>query len=408
MIINDKSKNLESSGLQQQRAFMIKASGQAFRAISDSLYSDKPGSIVRELYSNAYDSHVLAGKRDIPAEIHLPTTFDPRFYVRDYGVGLSHEEILNLYSTYFDSTKRASNDQIGGFGLGSKTPFAYADQFIVTSWHGGYKRVYSAFISEDETPQIALLTDTLSNEPNGLQVEFGVKPADAHRFQEAARNQLRYFNPTPKFLGNVDITFAPRAPFMKGKDWEFFTASTVSHSAARIVVVGQVGYPVPDNNEGFNAALSPQARAFMSRSWIIHVPVGAVDVTVSRESIQMNKKTITYLAKKLDDVITELSVQVAAKLKKQPTKYLTYQWGKTYVSSFIGYRSWSPDAFAKAMMAATGVTDNDLVYKLDKDEEFEISPVSSYSLNADGGHLRSAKPIQYKGKGSVVNPNITI
>lgn len=87
--------------------------------------------MIRELSCNAKDAHVDAGKGDVPFEIHLPNDLEPWFAVTDFGIGLSHEDVTGLYRTYFDSTKTKSNDVTGQFGIGSKSPFAYVDQFTV-------------------------------------------------------------------------------------------------------------------------------------------------------------------------------------------------------------------------------------------------------------------------------------
>ena len=131
-----------------ESAFVIKASPLAFAIMSSNLYSDKIKAIVRELSCNARDAHVAAGKEDVPFDIHLPTYADPTFYIKDYGTGLSKEQIAGdhdehgnfvpgLYQTFFDAPKDKTNDMIGCLGLGSKTPFAYARQFTVESRYNG-------------------------------------------------------------------------------------------------------------------------------------------------------------------------------------------------------------------------------------------------------------------------------
>ena len=65
--------------------FKIKNSAAAFAVLSSSIYSNKIRAIIRELSCNAYDSHVAAGKADIPFHIHLPSTFECYFSIRDFG-----------------------------------------------------------------------------------------------------------------------------------------------------------------------------------------------------------------------------------------------------------------------------------------------------------------------------------
>ena len=139
MLLAKEKDSLETNRSEEQGTFRIKATGKAFRVLIDGLYANKAQSIVRELASNAFDSHIAA-KTSKPFFIHVPTTMRPEFYVRDYGIGMSHQKVMNLYSTLFDSDKDEDNDLVGMFGLGSKSPFAYTDQFYVTCYDGSEAR----------------------------------------------------------------------------------------------------------------------------------------------------------------------------------------------------------------------------------------------------------------------------
>ena len=112
--------------------FRIRNSAKAFKILSAGLYANKIRAIIRELTTNALDSHTAAGTTR-PVDVHLPSSLEPRFSVRDYGTGLDHDEVTNIYTTYFESTKTNSNDFVGALGLGSKTPFSYTDNFTVTA-----------------------------------------------------------------------------------------------------------------------------------------------------------------------------------------------------------------------------------------------------------------------------------
>ena len=70
--------------------------------------------------------------------------------VRDYGPGLSHDDMFRVFTRYGRSTKRDSNEVVGMLGIGSKSGFAYADTFTVVSRHGGRVRTYVAALDESE------------------------------------------------------------------------------------------------------------------------------------------------------------------------------------------------------------------------------------------------------------------
>ena len=139
--------------------FRIRNSAKAFNILSSGLYANKIRAIIRELSCNAIDSHVAAGRIETPFDVHLPNQLEPWFAIRDYGTGLSHEQVTNIYTTYFESTKTDSNAFIGALGLGSKSPFSYTDNFTVTAVKDGRKGIYTAFINEQGVPSIALMME---------------------------------------------------------------------------------------------------------------------------------------------------------------------------------------------------------------------------------------------------------
>ncbi len=77
---------------------------------ADKVYTHKERAVIRELACNAHDSHVIAGTQDIPFDVHLPTSLEPWFSLRDYGTGLEDHDIENIYGAIGVSTKRDSNE----------------------------------------------------------------------------------------------------------------------------------------------------------------------------------------------------------------------------------------------------------------------------------------------------------
>ena len=109
IIENDKSKVERFGGEGEEIQFSILSDPKAFAILISKLYNNKPEAIIRELSCNAADSHVEAGKENEPFTVHIPNGLEPYFSIRDYGVGLSHEDMMGLYATFFQSTKTGSN-----------------------------------------------------------------------------------------------------------------------------------------------------------------------------------------------------------------------------------------------------------------------------------------------------------
>lgn len=163
-------------------SFSEKNAAKLALILSSNLYSDKIGSIIRELCMNAYDAHVAAGTLDKPFKVVLPTQFQPTFTIEDYGTGLSYDDMLDLYTSYGESTKNTSNKFIGAFGLGSKSPFAYSSSFIVSSRYNGKKHAFQAYLNEQRMPTLKHLSTVDTLESNGLTIEIPVKQNDFYSF----------------------------------------------------------------------------------------------------------------------------------------------------------------------------------------------------------------------------------
>lgn len=322
MRLTETARDITRIGLSDQGSFGIKATGKAFRILSSSLYRDKIMAIVRELCCNALDSHVAAGCPDRPIYVGLPNNMSPYFLVRDYGTGMTHREMMGLYTTYFDSTKVRRDDQIGALGLGSKAPFSYTDSFTVTVWSGRERRDYCAFIAEDGTPSIALLGKDSDRSERGVQVSVPVPRVEDHAaFSLRASVILGRFTPEPVVEGNPSFAFARRTVMMKGKHWEMcaphpaFEQLGLGNTATALM--GPVGYPitsVPLQD------ITAQRIADL-RGLEVQFPMGAVDIMAGREDLSYDRRTIETVTKVLLDINAEFHHVAQSALDTCATAY---------------------------------------------------------------------------------------
>jgi hypothetical protein len=297
MKITANEQAIEASGLGQTSNFGIKNSAAAFQLLSSGLYTNKIRAVLREIGCNGVDAHVLNGKQNTPIEVKLPNRLDNQFHIRDFGPGLSHDQIMRLYSTYFDSTKQASDDYIGGFGVGSKSPFAYTDSFTVVSRHKGIERVYAAFVNDEGMPTIATMSEeTSTTELSGLQVGFPVRPEDLNAFESEAREVYSGFKVQPTILGaNLRLEDYAAKPIIDG------VASLRGDSYHRrelLLNMGGVRYPLNSFAEKLrntNRELTPEAQWLYDQGVEIDVPIGSVSVAASREALQYDKKTMANI-----------------------------------------------------------------------------------------------------------------
>jgi len=286
--------------------FKIKASAKAFSILSSGLYANKIRAIVRELSCNAVDSHVAAGKTDTPFDVHLPNDLEPWFSIRDYGTGLTHEQVTQIYTTYFESTKTDSNEYIGALGLGSKSPFAYTDNFTVTAIRDNKKGIYTAFINQAGVPSIAQMMTEDTDEPAGVEVKFSVNDRyDYSKFRDEARSVYTYFKLRPVVSGY--------------KDFEFYTESYDSENIVPGVhsyknnhrsraVMGNIAYPIEIPNSD---KVLGNLRSLLNCGLEMHFAIGELDFQASREGLSYIPSTIEAIKNKLEAVNVALTTVLA-------------------------------------------------------------------------------------------------
>ena len=283
--------------------FAIKSTARSFQILSSGLYANKIRAIIRELSCNAIDSHVAAGRADTPFEVHLPNHLEPWFSIRDHGVGLTHEQVLNVYTTYFESTKTESNDFIGALGLGSKSPFSYTENFTVTAVKNGIKGIYTAFINEQGVPSIAQMCSEVTDESPGVEVKFSVNSGDFGKFYEEALHVYRWFQLVPTVTGQSLFArrFADQAVKYVERDLiqGVHAADHRSLGSVSYAVMGNIAYPINVPNEAENLG---HLSYLLKCNLVMHFGIGELDFQASREGLSYDANTISNIRARLDQL----------------------------------------------------------------------------------------------------------
>ena len=95
---------------------------------------------------------VLAKLYDNPIEVHLPEDSAPYLSIKDHGNGLDYLGIVSVFANFGTSTKRDSDNLIGGFGIGSKSGLAVSNTINVSSVCNG---ILNKFVLERTNDGIA-------------------------------------------------------------------------------------------------------------------------------------------------------------------------------------------------------------------------------------------------------------
>ena len=390
---------IERGEVQGEGTFSIKATAHSFEILSSGLYSDKPLAIVRELSCNARDSHTAAGTQDIPFEIKLPSYLDPTFHVKDFGTGLSDEQVMTLYTTYFESTKTMSDDFIGQLGLGSKSPFSYTDSFTVESRYNGTTTIYSCYKNEDGLPSIARLGAVEDDVQSGVTVSMSVRKTDFDSFVTASRKAIMYFEHKPNVIGYSGFESYSFKYTSQGTGWAVRQNDNYYAPKGVFVVQGGVAYPV--NTEVLFKDYD-HFREFSGLNCDLFMPIGSVDVAASREALQYNKRTIANLIDMFTVMSKELVTSVQATLDGLSTEWQRAQFVNDMSDSSNNnyeYAQLFTKSIRKHLVGSDGVNPQSIHVKIG---QYANTTVKLYSQAAYG---RRNSPVQAHTVTGTLTPN---
>lgn len=298
-------------GGQEIMEFGVAQTAEFFEVLSSTLYSNKPLAVIREVLCNAWDAHIAAGVTDKAVTI---TIDDNKMVIRDYGHGIAHKDMHPIYCIYGNSTKKNDGKQTGGFGLGSKAPFAYTHHFTVTSHHLGVKTVYAISRGSSKTdgkPDCRVMVKVPTTE-SGLEVSIPLKESgDQYVFRDIIKT-IAYNGEMRVSMNGTDMETLPMSKGTEG--FLILHRSLGDNSRERIHVrYGNVIYPIPEHKDYAHKykgisnmldALTTNDYYSRSHNWniVFQADPNTIAVTPSRESLSMVETTIATLTKLLDKI----------------------------------------------------------------------------------------------------------
>ena len=303
-ILSDNKHDVSVSNDFKTSGFKIQASAKAFEILSSNIYTNKVRAVIREYNCNAYDAHVAAGNGQ-PWDVHLPTMLESYFSVRDYGTGLSDQQVREIFTTYFHSTKTNSNDFVGALGLGSKSAFSLVDSFTVVSYYNGIKSDYSCYKDQTGEPQVALLTSGETDQPNGLEVSMSVEGRQDD-FEHEAVQTFKYFDVLPN-INDKEVV----KDILKAKEDYKFVCDECSFNTgygSLYARMGSVAYKIPTE---YGSDLSG----------FINFEIGDLSFNAGREELSMDDSTKKLLKSRIQQVQDNLAQVVYDKLEVEQCKF---------------------------------------------------------------------------------------
>jgi len=270
----------------EQYTMGVQISSKVFSMNIDGIYQDKFGSTVRELSANALDIHKQCGIIDKPFDIHVPSELTGKFIIRDYGCGLSKENILKFFGQLFCSSKDQENDSVGFFGIGCKSPFTVTDDFLVVSIHDGIRTEYAFSRENKGTPRCIVLSSKPTDEPSGIEIT--IDSGETEEWLTAIRNQLLMFPTKPNVYMDGEIIDVGYYELKKYGDVYY------GKGLPKNIYINQGGviYPIDQSqfpSIGFKCAYSNSA-------FVIYTcDIGMITVPPDRERIEITPENIESL-----------------------------------------------------------------------------------------------------------------
>lgn len=298
--------------------FTLETNAHVFKMLTTNIYNDVILAGIRELFTNGIDGCQM-GNLPIKLDVHVPTISDPAFSVRDYGVGISPEQMMSFYTTMGASNKRDSNAYNGQFGIGKLAPLAYATSFTVQSFYDSFVHEYLVSI-DNGIPVIIKLSSKPTSEHNGLKVSYTVQPSDVEKFRQKMEYFYRFSNVKPNLSEPLDIDMTSKIS-ISGTDWYIFDNPDTRHSDAYIVMAN-VPYKV-----------SPYTYD-MPQNSVITVPTGSVSITPGRETLNYDDKTDKTVKAAVDRMKAEVTTKANTDIALADTPWEQVFIANTYCSNF--------------------------------------------------------------------------
>ena len=270
------------------------------------MYSDIAGAVIREYITNALDSHKDAGQTR-PIEVTSPGRLNPNFVVKDYGTGMSLEDIRNTYARYGASTRRDSNTAAGSYGIGSKSGLGFgAGQFTVTAIKDGVKTVCLVGMREDETAAMDIVSSAATDEANGVTISIPVND-NIDSFCSKIHEFHKFVKPGRMLVDGEPAMFSID---MVNENIGIMQHEGPSYTRRHYVVMGDVHYPIDRNLYG---------QVDSNFDVVFFVGIGEVNITPSREELNYTR----FTRERLDGLVQEFQDNIFGHMQKiiqdQPT-----------------------------------------------------------------------------------------
>ena len=313
MKLKESDINIFSDGIISENNYSIDTTDEwiIFEMLRSRIYKNPISSICREIISNARDANREA-HNDNPIKIsilesNLDNNSTYSICFEDSGIGISESRMNDIFLKYTASTKRNTNTQTGGYGIGAKTPFAYTDTFIIETINNGYKYNYVSFIDETKKGKISLLNKEKTENPSGTKIIVPIK--NLQDLQEFKKQSIFYtlfwtkYNPifinfdfTDKNLNNK-IKYLYKENIKDSSNIFSINYAIVEYKIQDniIILIDEIPYYLNYTDKILFKKEYISSYSSKYVLFLIKFDNGILDVSINREDLQYTNNTINLL-----------------------------------------------------------------------------------------------------------------
>lgn len=320
---NDTTTTKGFGELESQQFGVDTSNGVIFDILRNKMYSNKIAAVAREVSSNSRDANRENSKSETPivieiSEKNLFTNTDMQIAFKDAGVGITPDRMANVFLNYGASTKRNTNKQTGGFGLGAKTPFAYSNVFtIVTICDVDGKRMkykYTARITDKKgvgAGEMVLVDEEETIEETGTSIEVPIDSNDRDEFEMEVLRATSLWKTRPTLVGFANTEWKLK-PVYKGKGFSILENEAGEFNHDIYLVIDGIPYEIDET------VMKLDRRVFGDNKIIfLEYKNGELTISANREAVQYDKPTKIKLQWRIRQMRNEFISEINAMFAKQ-------------------------------------------------------------------------------------------
>jgi hypothetical protein len=196
--------------------------------------------------------------------------------------------LFNNFINYGESTKKDSDEQTGGFGIGSKIAYAYTHTFYLIFFKDGFEHLYQASSINEPLGELTLVYKKESNQARGFSVRIPIAEEDFSQIHSDFYKITYYWDEPIKIVNLVDDEISStwkNKKFFKTDNF-IFDLSETNFGLKDYILIDSIPY------------YCPRVSSICHNIGVPYFKTGEIKVAINREQIVADENTVRVLNEK--------------------------------------------------------------------------------------------------------------